>query len=343
MSIRLIVQLVFSSHLGCTIFSIKDVDAARPLIAEVIDQIHCLFPRGEGTLEWNLPKTHGLTKMQHYMQLFGSAMNFYGSTGEANHKVFVKDPGTNTQKRIGSFVTQSAERSYERAIAVGAMGIIEKQERKKCRKLNPKQKPHFRAEGKYTVDVADNGTVKIGRQETKQRFVYIDAPEGLAETVIKFVRENGWKGGFDLTAYTCCKFQLDGRGETFRSATKYLDKEWVDWCLVKFEDSTGIDKTYPCQILGMVRFEDEAQAGGNKGLHFVVRSCEEPLAMEELEDEFVTKVKLGCGAYNYSVVPVESVAYPLLVFKNYGGHALEHFVALPKRKWHEYFAERIND
>ena len=99
-----------------------------------------------------------------------------------------------------------------------------------------------------------------------------------------------------------------------------------------------LDKTYPCQILGMVRFADEAQAGGNKGLHFVVRSCE-----EELEDEFVTKVKLGCGAYNYSVVPVESVAYPLLVFKNYGGHALEHFVALPKRKWHEYFAERIND
>ena len=65
------------------------------------------------------------------------------------------------------------------------------------------------------------------------------------------------------------------------------------------------------------------------------------------KDKFFLVIALVGAVFNLvtcHVVPVESVAYPLLVFKNYGGHALEHFVALPKRKCHEYFlAERIND
>ena len=34
------------------------------------------------------------------MCLFGSAMNFYGGTGESSQKYIVKAPGDNTQRRV---------------------------------------------------------------------------------------------------------------------------------------------------------------------------------------------------------------------------------------------------
>jgi hypothetical protein len=43
------------------------------------------------------PKMHGITKMQEYIKLFGSGMNFYGGPGEAAHKTFVKLAGQKTQ------------------------------------------------------------------------------------------------------------------------------------------------------------------------------------------------------------------------------------------------------
>jgi hypothetical protein len=40
---------------------------------------------------------HGITKMQEYMTLFGSGINFYGGPGESAHKQFIKIPGQRTQ------------------------------------------------------------------------------------------------------------------------------------------------------------------------------------------------------------------------------------------------------
>ena len=62
----------------------EEVRNARKFIGHTIDMVKKLFPRaGNG---WNLSKTHGLTKMQYYMCLFGSAINFYGGPGECNYK-----------------------------------------------------------------------------------------------------------------------------------------------------------------------------------------------------------------------------------------------------------------
>jgi hypothetical protein len=33
---------------------------------------------------------HGITKMQEYMKLFGSGINFYGGPGESAHKYLLK-------------------------------------------------------------------------------------------------------------------------------------------------------------------------------------------------------------------------------------------------------------
>ncbi len=49
-----------------------------------------LFPRNSNTNGYNLPKMHGITKMQEYMALFGSGINFYDGPGESAHKQFFK-------------------------------------------------------------------------------------------------------------------------------------------------------------------------------------------------------------------------------------------------------------
>ena len=76
----------------------QEVDQARHLIAKVLTRLQKLFPRpnniGNG---YNLPKMHGMTKFQFYIKRYGSAINFYGGTGESAHKFFVKAPGLKTQ------------------------------------------------------------------------------------------------------------------------------------------------------------------------------------------------------------------------------------------------------
>lgn len=55
---------------------------------------------------------HGMAKMQDYVCLFGSAINFYGGPGEASHKSFVKAPGLKTQRRMCEFAKQTAGQYY---------------------------------------------------------------------------------------------------------------------------------------------------------------------------------------------------------------------------------------
>ena len=88
----------------------KEVRNARNAIGAVIQSLQYFFPRKRDSQGYNIPKMHGLTKVQYYMCLYGSAINFYGGPGEASHKSFVKAPGARTQRRVGEFATQTAER-----------------------------------------------------------------------------------------------------------------------------------------------------------------------------------------------------------------------------------------
>ncbi len=53
-----------------------------------------------------------MTKMQSYIKLFGSGLNFYGGPGEAAHKTFVKSDGQKTQRRVSKFAQQTAHQYY---------------------------------------------------------------------------------------------------------------------------------------------------------------------------------------------------------------------------------------
>jgi hypothetical protein len=51
---------------------------------------------------------HRIAKMQEYMKLFGSGINFYGGPGESALKQFIKIPGQRTQRRVSEFAQQAA-------------------------------------------------------------------------------------------------------------------------------------------------------------------------------------------------------------------------------------------
>ena len=90
----------------------SEVRESRLLIYTVLRLLKKAFSR-QHVLGHNIPKLHGMTKMQHYICLFGSAMNFYGGLGESCHKYFGKAPGDNTERRVLEFARQITHRIYE--------------------------------------------------------------------------------------------------------------------------------------------------------------------------------------------------------------------------------------
>jgi hypothetical protein len=86
----------------------KKVRCAREEIAKVLRSLQQLFPRKNNTNGYNLPKMHGMTKMQEYMKLFRSGINFYCGPGESAHKQFIKIPGQRTQRTVSEFAQQTA-------------------------------------------------------------------------------------------------------------------------------------------------------------------------------------------------------------------------------------------
>ncbi len=67
---------------------------------------------------------HGMTKMQSYIKLFGSGMNFYGGPGKAAHKIFVKLAGQKTQRRVCKFAQQTAHQYYNMMLSTHAVQHI---------------------------------------------------------------------------------------------------------------------------------------------------------------------------------------------------------------------------
>ena len=59
-----------------------------------------------------------MQKFQLYIKRYGSAMNFYGGTGESAHKQFVKAPGQKTQGRVSEFARQTAQQFYDKLVKI---------------------------------------------------------------------------------------------------------------------------------------------------------------------------------------------------------------------------------
>ena len=326
----------------------EEVVAARVLIAKVIQMMQDVFPRTDGQ-GWQLPKVHGLTKMQSYICLFGSGINFFGGPGEANHKKFVKDTGYNTQCRIDSFVSQVSTRCYETMLFEIAKEALEKQTDMMYEPYDQvnnitDDQSMIKVEGKYVLTIegmTDSGSFLSYTCKKKKTSIKVN--DRFVEAVSYHAHCSGLSTSeLSVDGYTCCKIVCeDGEEHIFRATECYGGVEkWYDWCLANFilPGQTNM-KSYPCCLLGLFRY---TSGSDTDTVYAVVQSATEPVSSEKLMSEFVSRFEVNEHLDDHTcVIPVECISSPLFVFENSGGSIREYFCVLTRKKWGRYFGGQV--
>jgi hypothetical protein len=320
----------------------KKVHAARPLIASIIQMLRDNFPRGgQG---WHLPKTHGLTKMQTFMILFGSAINFYGGIGESNHKDYVKDTGTITQKRGKLFTSQCAHHCYE-TLVVGLVDTLitrndslmfTNPDKTVCRKRNNWQ-------GEYRVAVTNIGihqSVDCCWTASKKQKEKCFFDKLILQNISTHLIDLGWTDSYGLLGYTEMTLFLDGRYEQFRFCESYKGRIWYDSCLLEhWNEEKEATEIRAAQMHSLVKFDRNVMVM-DISMYIVVSLSHDCISMHDLEQKFVGKYTMS---NQMVIVPVSAITHPLARWENEGGGKDEYFCALPHRKWPGYFSARIKD
>jgi hypothetical protein len=330
-----------------------EIAPSRTLISETVTLIQKCFPRtdengaviGQG---WKFPKMHGLTKFVDYMILFGSAINFFGGIGECNHKKFVKDTGCNTQKRTNTFTSQVATRYSERMTFDLANHCIKTRHDKLFGIIIgglEKKKDVPVMEGRYVLTF--EGLTAEGTFDHTKTLRRTNLPDRCVQAIALFAaKQDDYRDNYSVTGYTACKFLLDGRSEIFRAVSSFMDDgHWYDWCLVQWEDESGVYSTFPGRILGFFNLDHSGSCDNlMECIHVVVESSCKPVSMDDLSQSFIKKFNMPVddklGDYTY-LVPLSTISHPLCVFKNYGGLNNEFFCVLPQRKWGGFFSAHI--
>ena len=344
---------------------ITEVKAARDLISDCLVLVQEIFKR-EGGNEWNLPKMHGLTKMQYFMCLYGSGINFFGGPGESNHKKFVKDTGNNTQCRIDSFCSQVALRFYETSLFEIAKAAADKLDSERYRRVGKENDSvNMNMSGRYRLIV--HGLTPAGNVEgyhcrwdvDNHKKNECDIHNDFLNTVCKHAFENGWRSKFVVKGVTCLKIMVgdvpDQIDVLFRCTPEiYGEKSWFDWCLLKYQQGNE-DQLFPARLLGIFKYETDGiidnqnENDGGDGLMACVHTASEPLDMDQWRSDFVTRFSLGkkyqhdtsVDDSHLTVVPITSIHHPLFVFENSGGGIDEYLTVLPRREWARYFGSKI--
>ena len=317
---------------------------ARRNIGIVLKTLQELFPRKDGTNGYNIPKMHGMTKIQYYMVLFGSAMNFFGGPGESSHKEFVKAPGLKTQRRIGEFAQQTAKQYHHMMMTRHAAtcmryeGLVRVGDLSECSKKQTERKPVM--DGKYEIDATEEILTELLSSHMDNQINRL----GLHRDLIRVIHRdrnlicgtNGQKT--TITGFTRAGiYGDDGNKTLYYAHPRYRGTEWYDWGFIHFDMSCGDESKehhYPAHILGFLANGDEVEA--------VVQCSEQPLKWSTVERNFLAEFTL-CDKFPKSFVrvPLTSIVFPLCVVKNFGGNNKTYFVVLPKRRWGAYFANII--
>lgn len=332
----------------------EKVKSAEKMVASVLRKLKKVFPRTEGN-EWNLPKFHGMTKMIHFIRLFGSAINFYGGPAESHHKYFVKNPGQLTQRRITEFAKQIANRVYEGMVFEIANEHVTREEsmwqlvgeNKECENSDDEEEMTFSGKYELTLVAPENGeevgkpTVTWGWANKKKK----SRPEyKLHPTLLKILTRVLKKKKIataKFNGHTEAKIRDDGVEHTFRAHPWYRGHPWYDWGLVEYRNpgrgGSSDTKTYPARIYGFAKLD----GNGDEEIRAAIRTSSRPMSWEKVKKEFIADFDLGVEEKSYDFVPLTSIVSPLFVFRDVGGRKTKCFVALPKRCWSDYFDERI--
>ena len=340
----------------------EEVNNARPLIAKVLRLVKVLFPRDWSGNGWNIPKFHAATKFPDYISRYGSAMNFFGGTGESAHKLFVKAPGHTTQRRPSEFAHQVAEQHYNMLVRTKALGSvnseIDDQTYAATTSRNHRKEDDdsivIHLSGQYTILITDELKDKVSRGQSiypdwktnpkgvkSQNYKFRLLPK-LVSAIINKVRHSqieqnnrsvSIKGHTRLTITS-----QDGSHVIYHANPHIIGKMWYDWVYVHFQEINGLGETvesyYPSKILGFVTFKERTEA--------VIHCTEKPLSWSSVKKKFLVKVSIGKDpSISIVTVPISSFVHPLCVIPDYGGEGTSYIVILPRRNWSRYFGTRI--
>ena len=340
----------------------EEVNMARPLIAKVLKLLQWLFPREENTNGYCIPKMHGMAKFQFYIKRYGSAMNFYGGTGESAHKQFVKAPGQKTQRRVSEFASQTASQFYDILVTNHALRSITTNENsmlawsKSKHQLTSVDADEVSVElkGKYNLRITDDviqlmkegGDIEVDWHSDKKKMKknnslhFIDRE--LVQVILKEInRKNTSALGEEYTieGYTrATTTSKDGNKVCFYAHPYFQGRKWYDWAYVHFEEinvsGEAVETYYPSKILGFVTISGTTEA--------IIQCSEKQLVWNDVQNKFMVKTQLGTDMdISYVMVPITALVHPLCVIPDTGGDRLSHIIILPKRNWSRYFGDKI--
>ena len=335
----------------------NEVRCAREEIAKVLRSLQQFFPRKDNTNGYKLPKMHGMAKMQEYMMLFGSGINFYGGPGESAHKEFIKIPGQRTQRRVSEFAQQTALQYHNMMVSGYAAEecLFEINSRKQYGGDNDKMESttqpgdmSISLTGRYDFVVTEEVLQIMESQkrvEVKWTFDDRNAKRNngnhhLHEDFVKMLCHRLQTSvGTNVTGYTKAVISCSGIRSAFYAHPSFHGNKWYDWALVHFEEQddqdNAVETHYPSRILGYVSIDGKQEAA--------IQCSSKPITWNTVERNFIVQFKLGTD-FNISfvTVPIDALVHPLCVFPdNIDDECDTFYVVLPKRNWSRYFGDRI--
>jgi hypothetical protein len=339
----------------------EEVDNSRIMVGKVLRMLQQLFPRGEGTNGYCIPKMHAMTKFMFYIQRYGSAMNFFGGPGECAHKFFVKAPALKTQRRVKEFARQTANQYYDFMVteyALRSIELLQEQQRTLLptidQAINNSDNVTVHLSGQYSLNVTnavlqsmrDGNRIYVNWHSDRQDIKKNDNRYVLDSQLVSFVLSKldsmdaiAFDNGYCLEGYTrIITKSNEGSKNILYAHPSFQGKEWYDWVYVHFEEPNAagdtIENYYPARILGFVKMNNITEA--------VVHCSEKPLPWTDVEDNFFVRTELGLMAdISIVSVPISSLVHPLCAIPDYGSNSTSYIIVLPKRNWSRFFGNKV--
>jgi hypothetical protein len=341
----------------------EEVNQARPLIAKVLRMLQWLFPREENSNGYCIPKMHGMVKFQSYIKRYGSAMNFYGGTGESAHKIFVKAPGQKTQRHVSEFASQTALQFYDILVTNHALRSLPSSDNsmearshsdQQCT-LTDGDEVSVELKGKYNLQITNdvlqlmmNGSdIEVDwhsdKKKRKRNNTLYCIDKELVKVILNEMRKKNITPGLgkeiSIEGYTRATTTTKHANQVIFYAHPYFQgRKWYDWAYVHFEEITAsgvsVETYYPSNILGFIKMSGSPEA--------VIQCSEKPLIWSDVENKFFVKTIIGTDMdLSYVTVPITALVHPLCVIPDDGGDLMSYIIILPKHNWSRYFGDKV--
>ncbi len=283
-----------------------------------------------GSMGWHIPKFHCMPRLISNTLKFGCAKVFHGSAGEKNHKVFAKDSGKNTQRRIDSYASQVAWNNFEFAVIdvayrhisdncpkegnliheyKGTTTTRERQYYTDVQTSLATTDQEIRKWGEYTLHLSVDSRGRIHgnctwMDERKNKLMCFRPNELMQYAITENAMKYRQQQRINIQS---SELKLKIRGFTelkkndvlFRASSNFQGNSWYDWALVSFPPTvTSVgNETCAAQILGIFQYM-EASAMTFKKMEMDGLSGDDCLA--NVDNTLYVALRCQMGYMNYS-------------------------------------------